>query len=325
MVDVRYEHKVQQVCRILLWTLLANWLVACAKLLLGALSSTMSLMADGFHSLLDGSSNVIGLISLKAATKPADTRYPYGRRKYETFAAVGISMLLVLACYEMLTEAFRRFWSPSTPEVGPLSFVVIVSSMVVNAIVARYEHRRGYELKSTVLMADAHHTHSDVYGSLAVLVSLVAMHWGYPSFDILATLFIVVLIARAVWQILSESLRTLVDISRLPAEHIAAITMSVPGVRECHNIRSRGLEDAVYIDLHIGVDPDLRIEAAHDIGCEVERRILTSLEGVLDVVVHTEPARSHSQVIPDAMVRNSLQSSRLATTSHDQERAPHVH
>jgi cation diffusion facilitator family transporter len=230
-------------------------------------------------------------------------------------------MLLVLACYEMLTEAFRRFWSPSTPEVGPLSFVVIVSSMVVNAIVAQYERRRGHEFKSTVLVAEAHHTHSDVYGSLAVLMSLVAIHWGYPSFDVLATLFIVVLIARAVWQILSESLRTVGDSSRLPAERLETITLSVPGVRECHNIRSRGLEDAVYIDLHIGVDPDLRLAAAHETGCEVEQRILTSLDGVLDVVVHTEPARSYSQVIPDTMLRESLQSSTLETTPHDHERS----
>ena len=319
MQDVRYQRKIQQVRRILLWTLLANWTVACAKLLLGTVSGTMSLVADGLHSLLDGSSNIIGLISLKAATKPADTRYPYGRRKYETFAAVGISMLLVLACYEMVQEAIERLWSYASPEVGPLSFVVIVSSMVVNYVVARYEHRRGHELKSPVLVADAHHTHSDVYGSLAVLLSLVAIRWGYPSFDILATLFIVVLIARAVWQILSESLRTLGDISRLPAEHIEAITLRVPGVRECHNIRSRGLEDAVYIDLHIGVDPDLRIEAAHAIGCEVERRILTSLDGVLDVVVHTEPARSHSQVIPAAMIRESIPLSTLETTPPEHE------
>lgn len=299
---MRYQQKARRVRRILLWTLMANWAVASAKLLVGFLSGTMSLVADGFHSLLDGSSNIIGLISLQAATKPADTRYPYGRRKYETFAAVGISMLLVLACYEIAQQAVARFWSQTVPEVGLLSFVVIVSSMLINLAVATYEHQRGQALKSAVLVADAHHTHSDVYGSLAVLLSLVAIQLGYPLFDILAALFIVGLIGRAVWHIISESLHTLVDISRLPVEQIEAIALSVPGVRECHNIRSRGLEDAVYIDLHIGVDPHLRIDVAHDIGCEVERQILTTLEGVTDVVVHTEPARLQAQVIPDNLV-----------------------
>jgi cation diffusion facilitator family transporter len=292
--------------RILWGTLVANWTVASAKLLAGFLSGTMSLVADGFHSLLDGSSNIIGLISLKAAMKPADRRYPYGRRKYETFAAVGISMLLVLACYEIAKEAVGRLWTPTRPDVGLLSLVVIVCSMVINYLVATYEHRRGHDLKSAVLIADAHHTHSDVYGSLAVLLSLGAIHLGYAWFDIVAALFIVVLIGRAVWHILSDSLHTLVDISRLPVERIAEITLSVPGVRECHNIRSRGLEDAVYIDLHIGVDPHLQIAAAHDIGCEVERQILTTLEGVTDVVVHTEPAHMQSQVIPDDVLRSSV-------------------
>jgi cation diffusion facilitator family transporter len=312
----QYQQKIRQVRRILLWTLVANWAVAGAKLGLGLLSGTVSLVADGFHSLLDGSSNIIGLISLKAASKPADTRYPYGRRKYETFAAVGISMLLVLACYEIVKEAVGRLGSQTVPEVGPLSFVVIVTSMVISYLVATYEHRRGQELKSAVLVADAHHTHSDVYASLAVLISLVAIRLGYAWLDIVAALFIVGLIGQAVWHILSDSLPTLVDISRLPAKHIEAIALSVPGVRECHNIRSRGLEDAVYVDLHIGVDADLRIDVAHDIGCEVERQILTKLEGVTDVVVHTEPARTQSQMIPDAM----LQQPGLDSTQHEQHR-----
>ena len=304
----QYQHKAQQIRYILLWTLVANWGVGSAKLFAGFLSGTMSLVADGFHSMLDGSSNVIGLISLKAAVKPADTRYPYGRRKYETFAAVGISMLLVVACYEIVKEAVGRFASQASPEVGLLTFVVIICSMGINYWVAAYEHRRGRELKSAVLVADSHHTHSDVYGSLAVLCSLVAIQAGYAWVDIVASLLIVGLIGRAVWQILSESLHTLVDISRLPAEQIEAVALAVPGVQECHNIRSRGLEDAVYIDLHIGVDPSLRIDRAHDIGCEVERQILTTLEGVTDVVVHTEPARLQTQMIPTHMVRGGVAS-----------------
>ena len=322
MHEAHYQQKAAQVRRILLGTLGANWAVAGAKLLMGILSGTMSLTADGFHSFLDGSSNIIGLISLQAATKPADTRHPYGRRKYETFATVGISMLLVLACYEIVKESFTRFWLQARPEVSVISFVVIVCSMGINYVVATYEHRRGHALKSAVLVADSHHTRSDVYGSLAVLLSLVAIQLGYPWFDLLGALFIVGLIGRAIWHILSESLHTLVDISRLPVEQIEAIALSVPGVRECHNIRSRGLEDAVYIDLHIGVDPHLPIQEAHDIGCAVERQMLTTLEGVTDVVVHTEPAQTQTQVIPDAMLLQSLQALSARQPPLPQHREP---
>jgi cation diffusion facilitator family transporter len=321
MHEANYQQKAAQVRRILLATLGANWGVASAKLLVGSLSGSMSLLADGFHSLLDGSSNIIGLISLKASVKPADTRYPYGRRKYETFAAVGISLLLVLACYEIAKEAIMRFWTHETPEVTLVSFITVLVSMVINYVVATYEHRRGQALKSVILVADAHHTHSDVYGSLAVFVSLLAIQFGYHWFDVLAALFIVGLIGRAVWHIVSESLHTLVDISRLPAEQIAAIALSIPGVRECHNIRSRGLEDAVYIDLHIGVDPTLPIQAAHDIGCAVERQILTTLAGVTDVVVHAEPVSPQTQVIPDEMLRQSLRVTALRP-SHPSEPQP---
>lgn len=307
MHETHYHHKARQVRRILVWTLVANWIVAGGELIIGFLSGTVSMVAEGFHSLLDGSSNIIGLISLSAASKPADTRYPYGRRKYETFAAVGISMLLVLACYEIIKELGHRLWGGAHPLVSPLSYIVMIVSVVINYVVATYEHRRGQELKSPVLVADAHHTHSDVYGSLVVLISLVAIQLGYAWFDLLASLFVVVLIGRAVWEILSDSLHTLVDISRFPAEEIERIALQVPGVRECHNIRSRGMEDAVYIDLHIGVDPGIRIETAHEIGCEVERQLLTTLTDVADVVVHSEPARPMSQIIPDQALRLSLE------------------
>lgn len=310
----QYSQKVQHVRRILLWTLVANWIVACGKLLIGFVGGTVSMVADGFHSLLDGSSNIIGLISLSAASKPADTRYPYGRRKYETFAAVGISMLLVLACYEIIKESIHRMWAEANPDVSPLSYVVIIVSMIISYVVATYEHRRGHELKSSVLVADAHHTHSDVYGSMVVFISLIAIQLGYAWVDIVASLFVVALIVRAVWQILSDSLHTLVDISRFPAEEIEQIALEVPGVRECHNIRSRGMEDAVFIDLHIGVDPELRIEDAHDIGCEVERRLLTRLSDVADVIVHSEPARPTSQFIPDEALRLSLEKSKKTDT-----------
>jgi cation diffusion facilitator family transporter len=307
MHETHYHHKVRQVRRILIWTLVANWIVAGGELIIGFLSGTVSMVAEGFHSLLDGSSNIIGLISLSAASKPADTRYPYGRRKYETFAAVGISMLLVLACYEIIKESVHRLGGDSHPLVSPLGYIVMIVSVVINYAVANYEHRRGQELKSSVLVADAHHTHSDVYGSLAVLVSLIAIQLGYAWVDIIASLFVVALIGRAVWEILSDSLHTLVDISRVPVEEIEKIALQVPGVRECHNIRSRGMEDAVYIDLHIGVDPGIRIETAHEIGCEVERQLLTRLTDVADVVVHSEPARALSQIIPDEALRLSLE------------------
>jgi len=295
--------------------------VALGKLVLGFLSGTMSLVADGFHSFLDGSSNIIGLMSIQAASKPADGRYPYGRRKYETFAAVGIAMLLGLACYEIVKEVVRRLWSENIPAVGSLSYVVIIVSIIISYVVARYEHRRGRELKSSVLVADAHHTHSDVYSSLVVLISLIAIQLGYPWFDIIASLFVVIFIGRAVWQILSESLHTLIDISRFAAEEIEAIALQVTGVCECHNIRSRGMEDAVYIDLHIGVDPDLRIGAAHDIGCEVERQLLTTLPDVADVVVHCEPVRSNSQIIPEEELRRSVQSAAQPSDQSGQSQA----
>jgi divalent metal cation (Fe/Co/Zn/Cd) transporter len=106
--------------------LVLNLGVAVAKLWYGRLSGALGIQADGLHSLLDGSSNIIGLVGVVVASRPPDANHPYGHRKYETFAALGVAVMMFVGCWEIGSTAVARLHHPSVPQVGAMGFVMLV-------------------------------------------------------------------------------------------------------------------------------------------------------------------------------------------------------
>ena len=282
----------KEVRKVLWITLLLNILVAAAKIVYGFITDAHSMKADGFHSLFDGASNVIGLIGIWLSAKPPDGRHHYGHKKFETMATIGIATLLFLTCIEILKGAFENILNPRFPEVTDLSFGIMVFTMGVNIFVTSYERKRGMALKSDFLIADAKHTMSDLVTSSTVLISLVATKMGFPVVDSLASLFIAVMIGRLGYEIVREASDVLVDASPLIGDDLARVlkvASSVEGVRECHNVRVRGRNDAIHVDCHVLVSSRMSMADAHEIASRVEERIKTEMPEVVDVVVHLEP------------------------------------
>lgn len=278
--------------RILVIVLVLNLSVALAKLIVGGLSRSISMVADGFHSLTDSASNVIGLVGIAVAARPPDADHPYGHRKFETLAALFIGGLLAMTAWEVTRSTLDRLISGGAPDVGTASFAVMTATIAVNLAVSSYEGRRGRSLGSEVLTADAAHTRSDVYTSLAVIASLWAARLGFPELDLLAAMLITVVIARVAFRILRENAAHLADAALVPAERVREIAMLVPGVESVHKIRTRGRPGAGYADLHIQVDPGLRLDRAHVIAHMVADRLRQEL-GFRDVVTHVEPPTGH--------------------------------
>jgi cation diffusion facilitator family transporter len=275
--------------RVLGVTLALNLGVAAAKLAVGWWTGSLAMVADGFHSLTDTASNVVGLLGIAVAARPPDSDHPYGHRKFETLSALAIGGFLALTAWEVLRSCVVRFQSGSVPEVTRWSFAVMVATMAVNAGVSAWERRRAEALGSLILEADAAHTRSDVYVSLAVLVSLLGVHWGYPRLDLVAALAITVVIARAAVRIVWRSAEHLVDTAAVPPAKVLELALSVPEVEGIHKVRTRGRPEDGQADLHVQVRADLTIDEAHRIGHQVVDLLREEL-GLSDVVVHVEPA-----------------------------------
>jgi cation diffusion facilitator family transporter len=283
------EDRFLKIRRILVYILILNWGVAGAKLVYGWLTRSASMTADGFHSFSDGASNVIGFVGIWIASRPIDESHPYGHKKYETLTSVGISALLFLVCINVIREGVLRFLHPLIPEVTVKSFLVMGVTLMINVAVMIYETRIGRALKSDILISDALHTRADILTSSSVIITLVGIKLGYPIFDPIASILIAVFIGYAGVEILKESSRVLSDGVAIQIEEIEKVVLSIRGVKECHQIRSRGRPDDIHIDLHVLVDPDMHVHKAHHLSYAIENKIKRGFRGVTDVVVHMEP------------------------------------
>jgi len=285
--------KYKQIIKVLAFALSLNLVVAFAKLVYGHLTGSISMKADGFHSLMDGASTTVGMLGIWMASRPPDESHPYGHRKHEQFASLFIAGLLLITGFEVAKDAIQTIYEPSVPRVTSLSFAIMLGTMAVNLVVTTLESRKGREYNSPILIADSLHTRSDIFISIGVIFSLVAVKAGYPVIDVVAGIVIALIIAKAGLDVLREVSFTLLDASVLDTDMLCKIALEIEGVEDCHNIRTRGTADNVYVDLHVLVREDMHIDEAHCIAHAVENHIKEKVEGVKDVMVHLEPVNTH--------------------------------
>jgi cation diffusion facilitator family transporter len=277
------------VSRVLLRVLFLNLAVAGAKLVFGYGTGAVSIISDGFHSLTDSASNIVGLVGLRASRKPPDDDHPYGHRKYETLAAAGIFVFLLLVVVEVSRSALHRLAGGQAPQVTALSFVVMTVTLVMNLFVVRYERGEARRLSSELLHADATHTQSDVLTSCAVLVSLAAVWFGFPILDPIGGIVVAVFIARTGWEIARDTSRVLSDRVVLAEEDIRRVVMSTPHVVGCHHIRSRGSADHTFLDLHVWYPGTMPLHEAHRLSHIVKDRLMSAYPQIADAIIHIEP------------------------------------
>lgn len=277
--------------RFVLWVVLVlNLGVAVAKLVYGMATNSAAMEADGFHSLFDGTSNVLALFGLWFASQPPDEGHPYGHGKFESLAAALIGVMLALVAFTVGRGALDSIVGRGAPtEVTPISFLIMVGTLAINLGVTIWERRVGRRLGSEVLLADAGHTLSDVFVSVGVIVSLVLVWRGIEEADGVVALIVAVAILRTAWGVLRGVMLTLGDAARLPADEVCGLVLSVPGVLGCHAVRTRGPEQQIYMDLHVLVDPETTVLEGHHIAHAVEEELRRHYDRIADVVVHVEP------------------------------------
>lgn len=284
-----------QVQRVLWLVLALNLAVTLIKLIVGFASGALAVIADGFHSVVDSSSNIIGLIGVRIGARPPDENHPYGHHKYETIAAMSIGALLLVAGYEIGKGVMERLQgSAPPPTITNLTLGLMAFTFLFNLVIVWYESRAGKRLGSPVLLADAAHTRTDLFVTLSVLASLIGTQLGWAWLDPLVAGGVVILLFRAAFGILRSTSNVLTDVAMADPKAVERIARDVPGVREVHTIRSRGRADAMYVDLNVQVDPAMDTAQAHAIASEVEQRIAGALPGVMETLVHVEPRETLS-------------------------------
>lgn len=279
--------KVKQVLWIILF---ANFAVALLKIIIGNQIKSYSMTADGFHSLSDGASNIVGLIGIFFASKPKDKNHPYGHKKFEIITSLFISGMLFVIAIKIILSAVLRIANPVVPAITIESLIALIITLFINIFVCMYEYRVGTKLNSYVLISDSLHTRSDIFVSLGVLVTLVGVKLGFPVIiESIVPIIISAFIIYSAYGIFRPSIGILVDRVAVDEDYIKEIVFEFNEVRDVHNIRSRGSKSFIYIDMHVMVDPFISVEQSHDLTHKIEKQIQEEINENAQVIVHIEP------------------------------------
>jgi cation diffusion facilitator family transporter len=274
--------------------LVINAVLAFGKVVAGVVGHSHALIADGVESLADIISSLVVWRGLVVAETPADEDHPYGHGKAEPLAAAAVATLLLLAALWIAVQGVREILTPhSLP--APFTLAVLLLVVVVKEALYRFVAREAASLKSSAVSSDAWHHRSDAITSLfagvGITVSLIGGP-GYEAADDLAAVLAAGVIGWNGGRLLRGALAELMDTVPDTAlvERVKKHAGSVSGVCLVEKCLVRKVGWRHFVDMHIEVDPELSVRAAHAIAHAVKDAIRAAEPTVHDVLVHVEPA-----------------------------------
>lgn len=281
--------KVVQRCSVI--SAITNAFLALIKIAFGLLGQSYALLTDGIHSFSDIIIDALVIITARLGAQPPDHNHPYGHRRIETIGTMTIALIILAVGLSLLTEAFLKLFSNTTP-AHPATYIFVVAavSVLTNEILYRYMYHQAKRIQSTLLESSAWHNRSDAITSVIVLISAAGERIGLPHMDsiaaIIISLFIIRLGGRYAWNRLKE----LVD-SGVSEETVVLLNetiQSVPGVLSAHQLRTRLHSDWVLLDAHVQVNPKISVSEGHHIGVLVHQAIKRVLPNLLDSTIHID-------------------------------------
>lgn len=290
--QLQYENELNytQVKKYLWVILFANLAVAVIKIVIGYIIKSSAVFSDGFHSVTDASSNIVGIIGICIASKPVDNDHNYGHYKYETLAGLIISGLLFVIGLQVLKGAVQGIIKPRIPEISLISIISVMFTLFINIAISICEYKKGLELNSSILISDSRHTRSDIYISTGVIITLVSVKLGAPAImDSVVSLIVSGFIFYACYEIYKDNSKVLLDGAMIDVSEVEKVVMKFEKVKHVHNIRSRGSKNLPFIDMHVMTEPEMNVLESHQLMHDIENRMKMEINPNLQVIVHIEP------------------------------------
>ena len=275
--------------RVLLALLIANLTVVGVKAVVAVQANSLAILGAALDSAVDALTNGLAMLLVRVAAKAPDDEHPYGHGKFETLGTLAIVGFLSISSFELVRGAVNHLLSGGHAViVTDWQLAVLVLTVGVNVLVAWYEQRRGTELGSQLLIADASHTRADVFVTVGVLVGLLLARQGLWWADPVVAIVVAAVILRVAYGIVARAVPVLVDERALPPTQIQGAAEEVHGVKSAYRIRSRGAPPLRYAEVTISVDRGANVADAHAIADAVEERLKHNLQ-LHEVIVHVEP------------------------------------
>jgi len=271
--------------------IVVNIALFAVKVLVGFVSGSVALIADGIHSIFDTTTDIAVLLGHYFGSKEPDRQHPYGHGRFETFSAGFIAIFLVLVGSAMIYYAAVDITKANVSNPGPAVLVVAVIAVAIKELLFRLTRRTAVRTHSTALYANAWHQRSDALSSVAVIIGFISLKLGFNYGDqisaIAVGLMVILIGIRITGDCLSELTESAIDQSTI--ERIKHIINANSAIRQWHRLRTRTVGREVFLDVHILVDPNLNVAAAHKISESLESALHQQITRPVNITVHIEP------------------------------------
>lgn len=272
--------------------ILSNCFLTIFNILVGLMSGSYALVAEGIHTLSDVATSVIAYIGFAIGQRPADNDHHYGHGRAEAISGLVIVLFLTIVGYEIIDTAIDKLLNPSlitTPSI--YAALMAVFGIFINLAISNYIINIGKEINSPAIVADGQHQRTDIYSSIAILIGIVVSNMGFPMLDPIIGLIIGLLILKTAFTIGKENIDNIMG--RFQDDNIVRkierIVNKTPDAYEAHNIKIDNYGSYVVVSLHIKVDGNMSIYESHEIVHNIEEKIQNKIPLVKSVSIHTCP------------------------------------
>jgi len=287
----KYDAGERQIKSVTYLGIVINIVLAIIKIAVGLLAASFALVADGVHSLSDLATDAVLLLGVRLGAKEPDGSHPYGHGRAETLSAGLIAMILIFVGGAMIyyaTMAIARD-DITTPHLGVLAAAIV--SVAAKEWLYRATRKVAIDSHSPALYANAWHHRSDALSSVAVVIGYISLQFGFGHGDQAAAIAVGTMVIWVGVKVISDCVRELAEssVDADTVEEIKKIIASDTSVHHWHKLRTRTVGREVFLDLHILVDPELNVAAAHEITVRLEKALDEQISRPTNITIHIEP------------------------------------
>ena len=280
---------------------IGNMLLLTFKFIAGIVGHSSAMIADAVHSLSDFLTDLIVFIFVRISAKPQDDSHDYGHGKFETIASFIIALALMAAATGIIIAGGSKlvawFNGAQLAAPGMLALWAALLSIAVKEVLYQYTARRGKDLDSQVMVANAWHHRSDALSSIGTAIGIggaIFLGNRWTVLDPVASIVVGLMLVKVAFNLLKTSVGELTEGS-LPAEtedEILGIILSFPDVEQPHNLRTRRIGNRIAIEAHVRMDGNLPLSTVHERASAIERRLKERFGSKTHVTLHMEPLKS---------------------------------
>lgn len=302
MTDHRSDDYVREATRVTLIGSVLDLVLGVLKIVVGVLASSFALVTDGVHSLSDLVTDAFVLIVTRFSHAKPDRDHPYGHRRFETLGTIALGIVLFAVAGVICFDSVRRMNEVDPlPVPGWTGLLVAILSIAGKEWIYRYTKRVADATNSSLLLANAWHSRTDAFSSIAVLIGILGSMLGFRVMDLVAAFFVGLMIAKISWDLVVSSLSELVD-TALPEDQVQAIrehANNMEGIRDAHELRTRRHGGQIFVDLHVQVNDRISVSEGHYLSDRMSASLKNAFPEITDVVVHIDPELDNTDDAPD--------------------------